>query len=141
MGISYVEDIPVQDYIRLHEAVGWGTVPEAQAVNTVANAAYVISARKDDTVIGISRLLWDGGTTAYVCDVIVSPDYQGLGIGRELVAHVMTHMRENIQPVWCVFVSLVAAPDRERFYEHFGFVRRPNETQGAGMSMYLVGGE
>jgi|LSQX01.2.fsa_nt_gb hypothetical protein len=60
MGISYVEDIPVQDYIRLHEAVGWGTVPEAQAVNTVANAAYVISARKDDTVIGISRLLWDG---------------------------------------------------------------------------------
>ncbi|MDD4096955.1 MAG: GNAT family N-acetyltransferase [Oscillospiraceae bacterium] len=140
MNIRYVEDIPFQDYMRLHEEVGWGVVPEEQAKMTVANATFVISARKEDgTVIGISRLLWDGGTTAYICDVIVSPAFQAMGIGRELVARVMEHMKKNIRPGWSVFVALVAAPDRERFYEHFGFIRRPNEQQGSGMSLYLVG--
>ncbi len=140
MNISYIEDIPYKDYMRLHEAVGWGAVPEDQAKITVSNSAFVISARKEDgTVLGFSRLLWEGGTTAYVCDVIVSPDYQGRGIGRELVARVMDHMKKNIRPGWRVFVSLVAAPNRERFYEHFGFIRRPNDKQGSGMSLYLVG--
>ncbi len=139
MNIRYVEDIPFQDYMRLHEEVGWGAVPEEQAQMTVANATFVISARKDDgIVLGISRLLWDGGTTAYVCDVIVSPAFQGMGIGREMVARVMNHMRQNIRPGWRVFVSPVAAPNRECFYEHFGFVRRLNDNQGAGMSVYLV---
>ncbi len=140
MLVNYVETIPVQDYIRLREEAGWGCVPEEQACNTVTNAAFAVSARTEDgTVIGVSRLLWDGGTTAYVCDVIVSPAYQGQGIGRNLVARVIGHMKQNIKPGWRVFVSLVAAPGKENFYSNFGFVRRPNDTQGAGMSFYLEG--
>ena len=140
MKVNYVEEIPVQDYMRLHEEAKWGTVPEEQARMTVANAAFVISARAEDgTVIGISRLLWDGGTTAYVCDVIVSPPYHGQGIGRGLMTRIMDYMQQRIQPGWRVFVSLVAAPEKEPFYEKFGFIRRPNDHQGAGMSLFLEG--
>ena len=95
MHVNYVEGIPVTDYMRLHEEATWGIIPEEQARNTVTNAAFTVSARTDDgTVIGMSRLLWDGGTTAYVCDVIVSPAYHHLGIGRTLVLRTIDHMKQ-----------------------------------------------
>ena len=142
MHVDYVEGIPVEDYMRLHEEVKWGVVPVDQARNTVSNSAFIISARKEDgTVIGVTRLLWDGGTTAYVCDVIVSPAYHHNGIGRALVSRAIEHMKKNIQPGWRVFIALVSAPGKENFYENFGFIRRPNDTQGAGMSFFLVGEE
>jgi hypothetical protein len=35
-------------------------------------------------------------------------------------------------------VMLMAAKNKEGFYEKFGFIKRPDETYGAGMSQWLL---
>ena len=43
------------------------------------------TARLGATLVGFANVPWDGGTHAWLQDVIVAPDHQRSGIGRRLV--------------------------------------------------------
>lgn len=47
--------------------------------------SLVALARRDGVLIGFARLVTDGTTFAWVCDVMVLPDHRGGGVGRDLV--------------------------------------------------------
>src|SRR5690242_15207022 len=41
--------------------------------------------------VGFARIVTDGVTFSWLCDVFVSPDHRGRGLGKLLVAEVLTH--------------------------------------------------
>ena len=41
---------------------------------------------KRGRLIGFVNVAWDGGTHAFALDVVVDPEHQGSGVGRELMA-------------------------------------------------------
>lgn len=59
---------------------------QRQAKKILENTSYISAAFYNNELVGVTLLLFDYGTDAYITDVIVNPDYQGCGIGRFLSA-------------------------------------------------------
>ena len=68
-------------------------------------------------LVGFSRLLTDFIFKALVFDVIVAPEYRGLGLGDRLVSLVMAH--ERLREVKTF--ELYCLPELIPFYERHGF--------------------
>ena len=138
MNIEYVNYISVEDYTLLRDSVGFRKIPFRQATRGLKNTAYQVAAKDGDRVIGMARILWDGGYTAYLADVIVHPEYQGRHIGQQMVKNIVGYLRSQLEPGESILFSLGAAKEKEPFYLKLGFENRPNGHQGAGMSQWLT---
>ncbi len=88
--------------------------------------------------VGMARILWDGGYTAYLADVIVQPDYQGKHIGYEMVGKIVDYLKSQMESGDTIMLNLQAAKGKESFYLKLGFDVRPNDHQGSGMSQWLT---
>lgn len=87
----------------------------------------ILVARKSGRVLGMINVLYTvstalGGPVAVFEDMIVSPDYRGVGVGSALLAHAIEQARSKD----CRRISLLADSDNEdahRFYHRHGFSR------------------
>jgi GNAT superfamily N-acetyltransferase len=138
MNIVYTDTISVEDYNALRLSTGWSAIEPEQAQVGLAGSAFVTAAKDGTKTIGTGRLIWDGGSAALIKDVLVLPEYQGMGIGTAMMEQILSFLKENIKPGWGVSVDLMAAIGKEGYYEKFGFVSRPRENRGAGMDMWIV---
>jgi ribosomal protein S18 acetylase RimI-like enzyme len=59
--------------------------PEELAI-AIANSDPVITVWDHDRMIGFARATSDGIYRATIWDVVIDPDYQGLGLGRKAAA-------------------------------------------------------
>ena len=129
------EECPTpEEYLSLRRSVGWG-LPDLRAVGpSLRNSHYCVCARERGRIVGMARIIGDGGMVYYIQDVIVEPSYQGRGIGKRLMDRIMEYIRRHA--VEHTIVGLMAARGKEEFYERYGFMRRPNEKFGAGMTIF-----
>jgi predicted N-acetyltransferase YhbS len=79
-------------------------------------ANLVITARDDDLLVGISRSVTDWVYCTYLSDLAVRADYQGQGIGKELV-----RLTREATPQ--ATVILLAAPKAVDYYPKIGMTR------------------
>jgi GNAT superfamily N-acetyltransferase len=70
----------------------------------------------EQTQIGLARVITDGATFAYLCDVFIDEKFRGQGLGKWLVECVLQH--PDIASVRRV---LLATKDAHGLYEQFGF--------------------
>lgn len=63
------------------------------------------------------RALADGVDCSYICDVAVHPDYQGQGLGRQIVSKLVEFSQGHRK------IILYAAVGKEPFYLKLGFKR------------------
>jgi GNAT superfamily N-acetyltransferase len=135
--LTYTEQITVQEYNDLRQAVRWIGVKEARAGKALENSFYKLVAREDGVPVGMARIVSDGGYTYFITDVIVRPDFQGKHIGTELIHRLLEYIKKDVRDDETVMVSLMAAYQRESFYRQFGFHTRPFGNHGPGMSMWV----
>ena len=76
-------------------------------------------------------------TDAYITDVIVNPDFQGKRIGKQLLDKTLEYLKYHSMENVTLACSLYANPDKEAFYEKFGFRKLPNNKYGYGMLLEL----
>jgi ribosomal protein S18 acetylase RimI-like enzyme len=89
----------------------------------IANSEPVISIWDSDRLIGFSRATSDGIYRATIWDVVIHPDYRGLGLGRKLVETVLSHPRMNrVERVYLMTTH------QQRFYERIGFETNSTTT-------------
>lgn len=136
MGLQYTDEMTGEEYNELRVSVEWRPISEGQAERGLAHTTFLAAVRDGDRIVGMGRMLFDFGYTAYLGDVIVRPEYQGQGIGRQIVQRLIDRTMEAAEEDDKIMFILVAAKDKEPFYEKFGFIRRPNEFSGDGMSMW-----
>jgi GNAT superfamily N-acetyltransferase len=137
MNLTYLNKIPVEDYNALRESAGWNPIHPQQAAASLAGSAFVVAAMDGAKTVGTARLVWDGGYAALIKDVLVLPEYQGHGIGTEMMNRIMDFLRKQLKPGYGIQIDMMAAQGKEGFYERFGFISRPRENRGAGMDMWL----
>ena len=138
MDIIFGNKITVEDFNFLRKSVGWSEIEAKLASKTVENALFIVTAICEGKTIGLTRVSGDGGYVVFITDVIVQPDYQNQGIGKQLMAKAMDFIKETfLEKGQNVFVNLMSAKGRESFYEKFGFEKRPNEKFGAGMAQWI----
>ena len=81
----------------------------------LANANLIVTAWKDDKLIGISRSITDFCYCCYLSDLAVRIEYQHQGIGKELI----DLTRKEVGPE--SMVLLLAAPQAKAYYPKVGF--------------------
>jgi len=135
MTIAIIEQLPTpDDYNRLRAAVGWGVYDRELVERALPTSLYGVCAYENDELVGMARIIGDGGMVYYIQDVIVLPGHQRQGIGTTLMDKIMTWVRAHASRN--TVVGLMAAAGKEPFYEKYGFTRRPTERLGAGMTQF-----
>ena len=101
----------------LFNSVGWlsGNYPD-QLVKVMENSSTVFSAWSGNELAGLINVLDDSILTAYIHYVLVSPDFQKVGIGRTLVSMVQEKYKNFLY-------ILVMIEDKKNisYYKKFGF--------------------
>ena len=119
-GIELVECFPgVDDYRRLRVAAGMTPKSEEAARRGLPNTLYGVSLLRDGEVVGMGRVIGDGGCFFIVADIAVVPGLQGRGLGRRIMAALDQWLRANVPE--SAYVNLVADGDAKYLYEKFGF--------------------
>ena len=138
MKIEYINKLSIDDYKNLRKITGWKELSNRQVEIGLQNSVFTVVAIIDKKPIGMARIVGDGGYFFLIVDVVVLPQWQKKGIGKELMKQIMVYIEQNTQEKETVFISLVAAPQRETFYEQFGFKLCPDsDLMGAGMYQYI----
>lgn len=114
--------IPYDEICRLTESVGWGKrfYPNAEKWKRVlASSSWIAYIKEKGKVVAFGRILEDGMMCLFY-DVCVHPDYQGQGLGRQLMEHLISKVKDQ------GFISIglftwEGNPDASKFYEKLGF--------------------
>ena len=131
MDILYKENqLPdKQAFFELFESTGWneeyGLVSD-EIFHAIEKSWYMVSAYDDVRLVGFGRVLSDGKLHALITEMIVLPEYQGRGIGRE----VLKYLTDICQAHKIRDIQLFSAKGKAGFYEKYGFSRRPEAGPG-----------
>jgi ribosomal protein S18 acetylase RimI-like enzyme len=98
--------------------VGWPTPPSPERhLEILRGSSHVVLARDGGRVVGFITAISDGVISAYIPLLEVLPQYQGRGIGTELVRRLLAELGD------LYMVDLVCDADVVAFYERLGLHR------------------
>ena len=134
MDIKYIEKKPnAKEYNELIESVGWGTWDEEIINEALDNTLFSVCAYHGDKIVGMGRIIGDKTIFLYFHSIVIHPNYQGNKIGTSIIKNLLNKVEEYKKTNPKIRVYLGATKGKEKFYEKFGFVCRPNDELGAGM--------
>lgn len=121
-----------EDYIALRASVDWNIFDEGQTRTCVSNSTYTITAVDEGKVIGMARMIGDG-MYFLIADVVVRPEYQGKGIGSQIMDKMIEYVEKQTPAGGRSSVTLLSVNGKEEFYIKKGFKLLPHEFCGPGM--------
>jgi ribosomal protein S18 acetylase RimI-like enzyme len=99
-------------------SVGWPSPPSRERhLDLLHGSAHVVLAREVDRVIGFVTAISDGVLSVYIPLLEVLPEFQGRGIGSELVRRLL----DRLEGLY--MVDVVCDEDVVPFYVRFGLQR------------------
>lgn len=108
--------LPQEQVLLLYSSVGWSAAHKpAELLKALANSHTVISAWDGERLVGLGNAISDGYLVVYYPHLVVLPDYQGRGIGREIVRRMQAKYGKFHQQ------SLLADHRATEFYKKCGF--------------------
>ncbi|HOP06977.1 MAG TPA: GNAT family N-acetyltransferase [candidate division Zixibacteria bacterium] len=114
--------------------VGWPNPPDQEThLRILKGSSHVVLALDGERVVGFINAISDGVLAAYLPLLEVLPEYQGRGIGGELVQRMLALLKDYYM------VDLACDEALIPFYERFGLRRltaagRRNYERQSGMS-------
>ena len=108
---------------ELFLSVEWssGHYPEKLVV-AMKNSGSVFTAWDNEKLIGLINTLDDNIMTAYIHYLLINPEYQGKGIGKELVKLVSEKYKHYLR------IVLIAYDKEVDFYKRCGFTAGKEKT-------------
>ena len=120
--IVLVERFPsVDDYRRMRALTGLSPKSAEAAARGLANTTYGVSLLREDEVVGMGRIVGDGGCFHFVVDIAVDPALQGRGLGKRIMDALDAWLRANALPT--AHVSLFADGKAKDLYAKYGFAQ------------------
>ncbi|ALQ67999.1 MULTISPECIES: GNAT family N-acetyltransferase [Bacillus cereus group] len=129
--ISYTIEHPTDfnELLALYESLRWNslklTVNELEQM--CKQSWYAIYAFDDKRLVGMGRVISDGVITGIICGVGVLPEYQSMGIGKEIVERLVQHCEKSK-----VIPQLMCVEKLQPYYETIGF-----EAFSIGMTKHI----
>jgi len=121
----------VEEYLRLRHVGELSSFTEDAAKTGLANSWFCVSVLDGDKVIGMGRIIGDGGCFFQIVDIVVDPEYQGKGLGKKIMGELVDRLQSHA-PV-SAYVSLIADLPADKLYAQFGF--EPTAPRSIGMAM------
>lgn len=114
--------------LRLEGGIS-GKSQEAASIG-LKNSLFAVSFYDEKTLIGMGRVIGDGGAFFQIVDIVVKPSYQGKGLGKRIMGELMNYLDQNTYPG--SYVSLIADDPANKLYEQFGFRYTYPNSHGMG---------
>lgn len=119
------------DYRRLRVAAGLSPKSAEGAAAGLPNTLFGVVVRRDGKVVGMGRVIGDGGLFFQVVDIAVEPEHQGRGLGKAIVGSIVEYLRRTAPSG--AYVSLIADGEAHRLYAQFGFEHTAPASVGMAM--------
>jgi len=133
--LRYEEGVPnPEDYNRLRRDAGWPVVDETVSAQSLVRSCFSVCVYEGSELVGMGRVVGDGGLCFYIQDVIVVRTHQGAGVGDAIMRRIMKFISEHA--VEHTYVGLMSAVGKESFYHRYGFTSRPTGELGCGMTLF-----
>jgi GNAT superfamily N-acetyltransferase len=130
MNIDFRSEAPdVDQFWNLFQTTGWNDryqLSPEELAQALKSSWYVLSAYDGEQLVGFGRLVSDGVVHAMLYDLIVLPEYQGLGIGGEILERLV----EKCKGAGVRDIQFFCAAGKRGFYEKRGFAVRPDDAPG-----------
>ena len=120
MNVEYsTEDkLHEQEVVALYKANKWSSAEKPQALlAALANSHSVVTARVEGKLVGLGNAISDGHLVVYYPHLLVDPEFQRQGIGKEMMRCLQKRYARFHQQMLTADVDAVA------FYQSIGFSR------------------
>lgn len=132
MSYTIIERTPtVEEYNEVRRASGLSVKDAVAAQRGLSNTLYavcIVHIAHQDVVLGIGRVIGDGGLFYDIVDVAVVAEHQQRGVGKMIMDALMSYVNANAGPssLVCLMANKGIAP----FYEKYGFKAREPDMPG-----------
>jgi GNAT superfamily N-acetyltransferase len=118
--VEIVERKPtVPEFAHLTTAVGWRPRDVGAITAALEGSLYAVCAEVDRIVVGMGRVIGDGGLHYYLTDVAVHPAHQRRGVGSKIV-EALTRFVERV-PFKNTWIGVFAVEGTVAFYARYGY--------------------
>jgi len=94
----------------------WGKNFTFELVKKCIDNSFCFGAYLDNKQIGFARVITDFTRFAYLADVFILPEYQGKGLGKQMLNSIFSHPDLKDITKWSLNTS-----DAHELYKQFGF--------------------
>lgn len=132
-GIRYSEDrdLPMESVVALYSANEWSSAKKPDLLHKALMASHsLVTAWDGSKLVGLGNAISDGYLVVYYPHMLVLPEYQGRGIGTQLMRRLMSRYQGFHQHM------LTADGRALDFYRKCGF-----ERAGKTESMWIYAGD
>lgn len=126
----------VDDFCRLRQVSGLSEKSREAAELGLPNSWFAVTVRHAGRVIGMGRVIGDGGTAFQITDIAVEPTHQGKGLGKQIMAALVAQIHAKAPDT--AYISLIADGEARHLYAKFGF--EPVMPASIGMALWLAPG-
>ena len=112
-----IDNVERDELSALYCAAPLGNKNPSDLKTAFTNSIFRCLVYDDGKLVGVGRALADGIDCSYVCDVAVLPSHQGAGLGKDIVAKLISLSSGHKK------IILYAVPGKESFYRKLGFKR------------------
>ena len=124
MGVPIPEDITL---------VAGGYTVYVAAERGLPGTLFAVCVREGERLIGMGRVVGDGGLNYDIVDMAVHPEFQRRGIGYQIMELLMRYIHGHAPD--SAYVSLLADDGAPALYEKFGFEFTAPRTVGMALNV------
>lgn len=122
-GVTFyiVQNWVTVEIIELYRSAGWWEEwYDPRGIPSLISGSFLFATGVDHSgkAIAMGRILSDKVHTGYIQDLCVLDSYRGMGIGRSLLAFLVSKGKE----AGLHAIQLIAEPGTQSFYEKSGFI-------------------
>lgn len=125
----------VEEFLSLRIKVGWKNPVKNIASASLQNSLFHVVAYDKSRLVAMGRVIGDGAMYFYIQDVVVAPDYQGVGLGAALMDEIEFYLASAAHEG--ATIGLLAAKGKEAFYARYAYLARPSASLGQGMCKFV----
>ncbi|SLN47584.1 Acetyltransferase (GNAT) family protein [Roseivivax jejudonensis] len=120
MSLTWDGDAPsVGEYLELRRLAGLSRRAPAAAARGLENSLHIVTARARGRLVGLGRLVGDGGCFAQVVDIATDPEFRGQGVATEVLTRLLDWADAELPAT--AQITLIADPGAFDLYRRAGF--------------------
>ena len=118
ISVTLNDRVETGEVIELYQSNQWSAAEKPEQLMAGLRGSHsLVTARIDGKLVGLGNALSDGHLVVYYPHMLVHPDYQGKGIGRQLMVALLERYQGFHQQM------LTADGEAIEFYKKLGFER------------------